>query len=143
MRLITPMIIASVAAAGGLAYTSAQAGEDAGVKSSKDSKFIVTKVGEPKSCVRRSNIRSTRVIDDQTIDFRMRGGNIYRNKLPNKCGGLGLEEAFSYRTSTNQLCNVDIIRVLDSIGGGIRERNACGLGKFQQIEKRKRSAEGT
>ena len=64
------------------------------------------------------------------------GGDIYRNKLPNKCSGLAFEEAFSYRTSVNQLCNVDIIRVLDNTAAvRYRERNACGLGKFQQIEK--------
>jgi len=75
------------------------------------------------------------VIDDQTIDFKMRGGDIYRNRLPNRCGGLGFEEAFSYKTSTNQLCSVDIIHVLSQTGGRLDTRGACGLGKFQKIEK--------
>lgn len=134
MRKRTPIIIASVIASGGLAF----AGVNAGGKSSKDDKYIIETVGEPKSCVRRSQIRSTDVIDDSTIDFKMRGGKIYRNKLPNKCGGLGFEEAFSYRTSINQLCNVDIIRVLDNTGNSLDTRNACGLGKFQEITKTKR-----
>jgi hypothetical protein len=134
MRLITPIAIAAIISAGGLAYASASAGG----KTSKDAKYIIKTVGEPKSCVRRSQIRSTNVIDNQTIDFKMRGGDIYRNTLPHKCGGLGFEESFSYRTSVNQLCNVDIIRVLDSTAGQIRERNACGLGKFHKIEKTKR-----
>ncbi|MEH6829069.1 MAG: hypothetical protein V7665_13240, partial [Parasphingorhabdus sp.] len=81
------------------------------------------------------HIRSTDVIDDQTIDFKMVNGDIYRNNLPNKCGGLGFEEAFSYKTSTNQLCNVDIIHVLAQTGGQLDTRGVCGLGKFQQIEK--------
>jgi len=134
MRKITPLLIASVIASGGLAF----AGANAGGKSSKDDKYIIKTVGEPKSCVRRSQIRSTDVIDNRTIDFKMRGGKIFRNKLPNRCGGLGFDEAFSYRTSTNNLCSVDIIRVLDNTGGRLQERNACGLGKFQQIEKTKR-----
>lgn len=95
-------------------------------------------MGEPKSCVRRSDIRSTDIVDDRTIDFKMRNGDIYRNSLPHRCGGLRFEEAFSYKTSVNQLCHVDIIRVLDTTGGRIDTREACGLGKFQKIEKTKR-----
>lgn len=133
MRIFAPLLIGSVLAAGGVAY--------AGQKSSKDDKYIITTVGEPKTCIRRSQIRSTNVISDSIIDFKMRGGDIYRNTLPNKCGGLAFEEAFSYRTTVNQLCNVDIIRVLDQTGGGIQERNACGLGKFQKIEKTKKAAD--
>ncbi|SIN59720.1 hypothetical protein SAMN02745824_0253 [Parasphingorhabdus marina DSM 22363] len=131
MRMLTPLLIGSLVAAGGVAY--------AGKSSSKDDKYVITEIGEPENCIRRSQIRSTDVISDSIIDFKMRGGDIYRNTLPNRCSGLAFEEAFSYRTSVNQLCSVDIIRVIDNSGGGIRERNACGLGKFQKIEKTKKA----
>jgi hypothetical protein len=134
MKLLASVLIASAMAAGGFGLAQVEAGK----KSSKDEKYIVKEVGEPKRCVRRSQIRSTDVIDDQTIDFKMRGGKIYRNKLPHRCSGLAFEEAFSYRTSTNDLCNVDIIRVLDQTAGRIEERSACGLGMFQEIEKTRR-----
>ncbi|MEP2987567.1 MAG: hypothetical protein ABJN65_09740 [Parasphingorhabdus sp.] len=134
MKLLAPVLIASAAAAGGFGLTQVEAGK----KSSKDDKYILKTVGEPKSCIRRSQIRSTDVVDNSTIDFKMRGGKIYRNKLPHKCSGLAFEEAFSYRTSTNNLCNVDIIRVLDQTAGRIEERSACGLGQFQEIEKTRR-----
>lgn len=130
MKLFAPILIGSILAATGVAY--------AGEKRSKDDKYLIEKVGEPKTCIMRSQIRSTDVVDDQTIDFKMRNGDIYRNKLPNKCSGLGFEESFSYRTSTNRLCNVDIIRVLDNTAGRIETRAACGLGKFQEITKTKR-----
>ncbi|QTD55283.1 hypothetical protein [Parasphingorhabdus cellanae] len=131
MKLLTPILIGScLTVAAGAAY--------AGEKRSKDDKYVIEKVGEPKSCVTRFQIRSTDVIDDQTIDFKMRNGDVYRNKLPNKCSGLGFEEAFSYRTSTNRLCSVDIIRVLDNTAGRLDTRGACGLGKFQKITKTKR-----
>ncbi len=130
MKLFAPILIGSIIATAGVAY--------AGEKRSKDDKYIIEKVGEPKSCITRSQIRSTDVIDDQTIDFKMRNGDIYRNNLPNKCSGLRFEEAFSYRTSTNRLCNVDIIRVLDNTAGRIDTRGACGLGRFQEITKTKR-----
>ena len=127
MRLQTTIIIASALAAGSIAF--------AAEKASGDDKYEIRTIGEPKSCVLRSNIRSTDVFDDQTIDFVMRNGDIYRNNLPSKCSGLGFEEAFSYKTSTNRRCNVDIIRVLDTTAGRLDTRGACGLGKFQQIEK--------
>jgi hypothetical protein len=89
--------------------------------------------GEPVNCVQISQIRSTRVIDDQTIDFHMRGGAVLRNTLPNRCPGLGFERAFSYSTSINQLCNVDIITVVNQ-GGGPRRGASCGLGQFVPVK---------
>jgi hypothetical protein len=127
MRLQSTIIIASALAAGSVAF--------AGEKTSPDDGYAIKAVGEPKSCVNLSSIRSTDVIDSQTIDFKMNNGEIYRNNLPGKCSGLAFEEAFSYKTSTNQLCSVDIIRVLDTTAGGLSTRGGCGLGKFQQIEK--------
>jgi hypothetical protein len=92
-------------------------------------------VGEAKSCITINQIRSTHVIDNQTIDFKMAGGKVYRNRLSQSCPGLGFEERFSYRTSQSQLCSVDIIRVLQSYGGRLEEGVGCGLGKFQPVEK--------
>jgi len=94
-------------------------------------------VGEAVSCVPLRQIRNTEVHDDRTIDFHMTGGRTYRNTLPHDCGGLGFDEAFSYRTSLSQLCSTDIITVirqpLNSIQGP-----SCGLGEFQPIETAER-----
>ncbi|PXA82947.1 hypothetical protein DMC47_44655 [Nostoc sp. 3335mG] len=87
--------------------------------------------GPPVSCVSIHNIRETRVRDDSTIDFYMNGGKVYRNKLPNSCPSLGFEERFGYETSIDQLCNVDIITVLNS-SPPLRGAS-CGLGQFQPI----------
>ena len=95
----------------------------------------VRAVGEPKNCVTISQIRSTKVVDNNNIDFRMAGGKTYRNTLPQSCPGLKFENRFSYRTSINQLCSVDIVHVLHDEGGRLYEGAGCGLGKFQQIEK--------
>jgi hypothetical protein len=91
-------------------------------------------VGEEKSCVNLRSIRSTNVVDNQTIDFKMNGGKTLRNVLPYSCPSLKMQDAFSYRTSLNQLCSVDVIRVLNNYGGGLSEGAACGLGKFQEVE---------
>ena len=95
----------------------------------------VRAVGEPRICVTISQIRSTKVVENSTIDFRMVGGKTYRNALPQSCPGLKFEDRFSYRTSLNQLCSVDIVRVLHDQGGRLYEGAGCGLGKFQMIEK--------
>ena len=94
-----------------------------------------TPVGEAVSCIDTSRIDSTKVVSDGVIDFKMRGGKVYRNTLPYSCSGLGFSDSFSYRTSINRLCNIDIIRVLDTSGGRLEERGGCGLGKFQPVEK--------
>ncbi|MBA4354339.1 MAG: hypothetical protein C0409_06565 [Novosphingobium sp.] len=90
-------------------------------------------VGEPVSCIQLQSIRESRVRDDWTIDFRTNGNQWYRNTLPNRCNGLGFEQAFSYATSLSRLCNVDIITVISTAGGPIN-RGSCGLGEFTPVE---------
>jgi hypothetical protein len=38
-----------------------------------------------------------------------------------------------YRTSLNQLCDLDIITVLNSLGFGFMRGPSCGLGSFQPV----------
>jgi hypothetical protein len=90
--------------------------------------------GAAVSCLHLTQIRSSNVIDDRTIDFKV-GNKVYRNILPHSCPSLASEERFSYRTSLSQLCSVDTIRVLHSYGGHLQEGAGCGLGKFQPMEK--------
>jgi len=91
--------------------------------------------GPPEQCVRLSSIDHTDVLDDQNILFYMRGKDVYLNHLPYPCSGLRVNDTFMYRTSLNQLCNVDIITVLDNIGFGFSPRNSCGLGLFYPVSK--------
>ena len=91
----------------------------------------VTPSGKPESCIPLQNIRETRVRDDQTIDFYMRGGQVYRNVLPNQCPQLGFEERYSYATSLSELCSTDIITVLFS--SPPYRGASCGLGQFQPV----------
>lgn len=94
-----------------------------------------TPVGEAVSCIDINRIDSTSVVSNDVIDFKMRGGKVFRNTLPYSCSGLAFDESFSYRTSTSRLCNVDTIRVLHNYGGRLEEGVGCGLGKFQPMEK--------
>jgi hypothetical protein len=92
---------------------------------------VATPTGKPQSCIPLSAIRETRVRNDRTIDFVMRGRQIYRNVLPQGCPGLGFERRFTYATSLSQLCSVDIITVLYQ--APIVRGASCGLGQFQPV----------
>jgi len=122
--MTAPIILISVLALGASAAHA----------KSKSAPVAVTEVGKPISCVNTRQIKSTKVIDSKTIDFKMRNGDVLRNTMRNSCPNLKFEESFSYRLSTPRLCSVDIIRVLESgHGAGISQGAACGLGKFQKV----------
>jgi hypothetical protein len=91
--------------------------------------------GEPVNCISINQIRSTKILANNVIDFKMTGGKTYRNTLPHACPSLLTEDRFGYKTSLSRLCNVDTIRVLTSAGGQLQEGAGCGLGKFQPMEK--------
>jgi hypothetical protein len=86
----------------------------------------VEPAGKPIPCVHTYQIDETRVRDDQTIDFVMKGGKVYRNRLPYSCSQLGFEERFAYSTGTDELCSSDIIHVIPAGA-------SCGLGEFQPV----------
>jgi hypothetical protein len=89
-------------------------------------------VGAPVDCIELTRIDHTRVRDDRTVDFYMRGREVYRNTLRQDCPGLGFEDSFAYRTSLSRLCSVDLISVIRSGGGPAGP--TCALGPFQRIE---------
>lgn len=89
--------------------------------------------GPPEQCLSLIRIDRSEVIDDRNILFHMQDGNIYRNHLPYRCPGLELHDTFMYRTSMNQLCHLDIITVMNSIGFGLSPGASCGLGHFYPV----------
>lgn len=97
--------------------------------------------GKTENCVQLHRIDSTEVLDDKTILFHMIGNQTYRNDLPYACPSLGFEERFAYKTSINQLCNVDIITVLQS-GAGLHRGASCGLGTFTELTEKPKDAKG-
>jgi hypothetical protein len=89
----------------------------------------------PKDCITPSNIKETKIIDDSTILFYMRGGSktTYRTALSQSCPNLAREDRFSYKVTMNRLCNSDLITVLEQYGVGLREGFTCRLGSFYPI----------
>ena len=86
--------------------------------------------GEVKRCISLNRIGRTKVLDDKTIFFKMRGKKHYVNRMKYKCPSLKREERFMYKTSIGRLCSIDTITVLDSFG---RSWASCGLGKFEEV----------
>jgi hypothetical protein len=93
--------------------------------------------GPPVNCVRTHQFSNTRVRDDRTIDFMRDSRRGWRNTLPYSCPGLAVQNAFTYKTSTGELCSVDIIHVLET-AGGLNRGAGCGLGQFVPIELERR-----
>ncbi|MBU6164698.1 MAG: hypothetical protein KGQ52_01050 [Alphaproteobacteria bacterium] len=86
--------------------------------------------GTVRACVPLALIRGTTVVDGQTIDFTLRDGSRWRNRLPGgNCVQLGFERAFAWETSMSQLCRQDLITVLQNMGG-LMPGARCGLGDF-------------
>ena len=118
--------------AGALALMVATLGMSADARPLKpEQEAKIKPAGPAVRCIQLRSIDSTRVRDDQTIDFYMLGNKVYRNRLPHSCPSLGFEEKFSYTTSLSELCSVDIITVLHS--SPVTRGASCGLGEFQPI----------
>lgn len=90
---------------------------------------------DAEDCISLQRIDRTEVIDEQTVLFLMRGGEVYANRLPNRCPGLRRNKTIMYKTSLSQLCNLDVITVLDQLGGGLQRGASCGLGDFVPISE--------
>jgi hypothetical protein len=85
----------------------------------------------PQACVIVRRIDNTVVVDDRTVLFYMRGGDIYENFLKRSCPGLGRAKSFSYGVPTGRLCSSDMITVFDPFSP--QPGQTCGLGEFRPI----------
>jgi len=90
---------------------------------------------EARDCINLREIDRTRAPDEDTILFFMRGGEVYRNDLPNRCPDLDFDERFMYRVSLNRLCDSDVITEIDDVGFGFMAGASCGLGKFRPVSE--------
>ena len=89
--------------------------------------------GDAQRCVTRSSIDRTEIVDDGTILFRMRNGDVYRNVLRHECPTLKSRDQFSYRVNAAQLCRSDVITVLDRNVFGFTSGPSCSLGSFEAV----------
>lgn len=90
----------------------------------------------PERCILIERVRRTEVIDDRTLIFHMRSGEIYLNYLERECPRLAAEKRFMYSPTANRLCDNDTITVLERWGFDAFSRGfTCGLGEFHPISE--------
>lgn len=88
---------------------------------------------ESERCIRLSMLDSIDILNNRQIIFKMRGGDLLLNELPHRCAGLRPYSTIMYRTTTGRLCDVDVITIVESLGGGLQPTVSCGLGRFYRI----------
>ena len=84
-------------------------------------------------CVNARAIRSTDVLNDGAIVFRMIGGDFFVNQLSQRCRGLSRDRRFTWELRGRRLCRDDRIRILMEAGGTMIEGRSCKLGEFRRL----------
>ena len=82
-----------------------------------------------RDCLTTYTLRSTAVLDDQTILFQLRDGSVWKNTLDFSCPSLDFRGSFSYESHGAQLCDLDVIKVFEPY---TNSGATCGLGKFER-----------
>lgn len=123
LRLVLMTLLAGVTAAG---VSAAQDQED-------DDRQSRERDEEATHCVQVRSIDQIDIVDSDTLVFRMRGDEVYRNELPYNCPGLQQGDTLMYRTTVGQVCDLDIVTVLEDWGFGFAPGPSCGLGMFHPI----------
>ena len=90
---------------------------------------VETPASNTRDCLSTHTLRSTAVLDDQTILFQLRDGSVWKNTLDFSCPTLGFHESFSYVSHGSRLCDLDSIKVFEPFG---ISGASCGLGKFER-----------
>ena len=114
-----------------LSLSGAQAKTPAERYAEEMAKYSKTNTFE--NCIRNNAIKRTKILDSQNIIFEMRNKKVFLNTLPRKCHQLARTRQYAVNVRNNRLCSVDVITVMDAMIG---PRGACGLGKFELLEKK-------
>ena len=88
------------------------------------------------SCLYRTNVDHTKVLDDQNILFFMRDRSIYQNTLTDRCYALKSTKRFGYSEAPmHRICMGSLISVLEDLTPGAVSRNSlCKLGAFVPVD---------
>jgi hypothetical protein len=87
------------------------------------------------SCLQLGRIDRTEVVDTGNILFYLKDRAIYQNALPHACATLADDKPFLYRVTMNQICDSDVITVLERWTFGFTPTEACVLGDFKLVDK--------
>lgn len=94
--------------------------------------------GEPVDCIQQNQISSSRIINRTAIVYTMNNGTIYVNRPDSGANFLSRGDVLVTDTHSPRLCNIDIVRLVDS--GTHTPTGSVGLGQFVPYAKPARSA---
>lgn len=84
--------------------------------------------GERVECINLRRVRSTEIVNDTAILYRMADGTVYLNRPEAGQTSLNEWDALLTRTQTSRLCRIDVVQVYDPLSG--IEKGAVFLGDF-------------
>ncbi|MEP9400644.1 hypothetical protein [Sphingomonas sp. VNH70] len=116
------LVAAACGAAPAMAQDRAAAGEAALARITAD-----RTVGKPVSCINLRDIRSSEIVPDTAIVYRMHNGTLMVNR-PNGAGMLDRDNILVTRTIGTQLCSIDIVNLIDRTSQF--PRGSVGLSEF-------------
>jgi hypothetical protein len=131
MRVIASLLIgAALAATSAVAATPQQTAK----AQAKLEKALEGRVaGKPVNCISLSSIQSTQIIDGTAILYRTSGNRLYVNRPAIGASSLDDDDILVTRTSMSQLCNVDVVHLIDRTG--FFQHGFVGLGEFVPYTK--------
>lgn len=89
--------------------------------------------GAPRRCIDVRRLRRIETIGNHTLLFHMRGGDVWRNRLPRSCPGINRHSRYLYEPRSGRLCSLDVVYELRDEGFGFRRGAACPLGEFDHL----------
>lgn len=136
MRFPTSAITLGFAVAGLCLAATASAAD----RNHEDAKALsgYTRTGATENCLRVTNIRSSEILNDHQILFKMSGGDAYLNE-PKSCSGLNRSLALNYEVTGSDLCTTTIVKLVDP-SSPVPLQGTCTLDAFQKLEKNEASA---
>jgi hypothetical protein len=88
-----------------------------------------------KACLYQDELKKTKIIDDRSILFTTRGGQIYSNALPRRCPGLHPGALLNYAVEGRRICAGGAFQVLLDYGTRRMPAAICPLGTFVPISE--------
>jgi hypothetical protein len=89
-------------------------------------------------CIDITRMQSSKVVDNQTIILKMRGGPDYKMTLAHRCPGLKMQQTWRHDAkSLAKLCEVDTIEVPVNTAGNALDNNftPCIIESIVEIPK--------
>jgi hypothetical protein len=95
----------------------------------------LARTGE-RSCLPLTQIDSVKAESADAVLFKLKGGEVWRNKLPVQCRAWTRSGvAYKHTTTVSSICRSDIVQLFDPMSG--MGYGGCGLGGFEKVEKPK------